>query len=210
MNPLTLLDKTWIHLQLLTWHMNPLAWQEISIHLYCMKKHLNPIAELDWHMNPHTLLGKTYESTYTAWQDMNPLTVNDMTWIHLHCLTKHESIYSYWHDMNPHAWQEISIHLYCMKKHLNQIAELDWHMNPHTLLGKTWIHLQLLTWHMNPLAWQEISIHLHCMKKHLNPIAELDWYMNPHTLLGKTHIHLYCLTRHMNPLILLDKTYECT
>ena len=23
-----------------------------------------------------------HESTYTAWQDMNPLTVIDMTWIH--------------------------------------------------------------------------------------------------------------------------------
>ena len=108
MNPLTLFDKIWIHLQLLTWHMNPHAWQEISIHLYCMKKHLNPIAELDWHMNPHTLLGKMYESTYTAWQDMNPLTVNDMTYESTYTAWQNMNPVSYWH-MNPHtAWQDMN------------------------------------------------------------------------------------------------------
>jgi hypothetical protein len=161
MNPLTLLDKTWIHLQLMTWHESTYtAWQN-----------MNPFTVID--MTWIHMLDKKYQSIYTAWKSIW-IKLQSLTdiWIHIHCLARHESTYSYWHDIWIHLLDKKYQSIYTAWKSIwIQLQSLT----------DIWIHIHCLARHTSTYtAWQDIWIHLYYLTRHMNALRLLDKTEEPH------------------------------
>ena len=115
-------------------------WQNIWIHYYYMS-HMNPLDYLTRH-----------ESTYTAWQDMNPLTVIDMTCESI-CLTR---------NINPFILHEKAFESNCRAWLIYESTYTAWQdTNPLILLDKSY--------EFTYTTWQDIWIHLDCLTRHMNP-----------------------------------------